>query len=145
MTFGERLIKLRQQKGFATRNKFAEELGIPNTTLRNYETDAREPGHDFLILVSNYFNVSIDYLLGITDCEKKANDTTISNTEMEIIKKYRSLDERGKKIIESLLEEEYFYLQNLKKNESSKEVESFNKILGNILADKKVDKDKEAI
>mgnify|MGYP002225588370 CR=1 FL=1 len=41
--------------------------GIPSTTLRNYETDVREPGHTFLKQISEFFNVSVDYLLGLTN------------------------------------------------------------------------------
>ena len=63
MTFGERLTELRIENGYNKRNEFAEKLGIPSTTLRNYETDAREPGHTFLKQISEFFNVSVDYLL----------------------------------------------------------------------------------
>ena len=48
MTIGERLSKLRKEKGLS-RVAFAEKIGIPQTTLRNYESDIREPGHNFLI------------------------------------------------------------------------------------------------
>ena len=48
MTFGERLTELRISAGYTKRNEFADKLGIPSTTLRNYETDVREPGHTFL-------------------------------------------------------------------------------------------------
>ena len=62
MSIGTRLVELRNQRGL-TRVQLAEELHIPMTTLRNYETDAREPGHKFLIETSKYFNVSVDYIL----------------------------------------------------------------------------------
>lgn len=66
MTFGERLTELRKEHGYSTRNEFADKLGIPSTTLRNYETDVREPGHTFLKQISEFFNVSVDYLLCLT-------------------------------------------------------------------------------
>ena len=52
MTFGERLTELRTSAGYTKRNEFADKLGIPSTTLRNYETDVREPGHTFLKQIS---------------------------------------------------------------------------------------------
>ena len=67
MTFGERITELREEMGFHTRKSFAEKLGIPETTLRNYETNAREPGHTFLKQISDLFEVSTDYLLGLTN------------------------------------------------------------------------------
>ena len=48
MSFGESLVTIRSAKGIS-RKDFAEQLQIPYTTLRNYETDQREPGHKLLI------------------------------------------------------------------------------------------------
>lgn len=45
MTFGERLSELAEENGFSTRKQLADELGIPSTTLRNYEKGSREPEH----------------------------------------------------------------------------------------------------
>lgn len=62
MSIGTRLVELRNEKGL-TRVQLAEELNIPMTTLRNYETDVREPGHKFLLEASRYFGVTTDYIL----------------------------------------------------------------------------------
>ena len=67
MTFGERLIELRKERGFNNRSGFADYIGMPSTTLRNYETNVREPGHVFLKQMADIFHVSIDYLLCMTD------------------------------------------------------------------------------
>ena len=69
MSFGDTLTKLRKEHGL-NRQQLADELGVPYTTLRNYETGAREPGHKFLIQAAKYFNVSIDYLLGMEETKK---------------------------------------------------------------------------
>lgn len=66
MGVGERITQLRKQSGYS-RTVFAEKIGIPHTTLRNYETGAREPGHSFLIKMAREFSVSTDYLLCLTD------------------------------------------------------------------------------
>ena len=76
MTFGERLINTRKEAGYNTRKEFAEKLEIPETTLRNYENNKREPGHKFLKEVSSILNVSIDYLL----CQ--TNDKTIQSEKI---------------------------------------------------------------
>ena len=67
MTFGKRLMQLRKEHGYRNRDTFAAELGIPANTLRNYEMDIREPGFPFLIKISQFFHVSTDYLLGLTE------------------------------------------------------------------------------
>lgn len=65
MSFGSNLISLREQNGLS-RKELAEELDIPYTTLRNYETDQREPGHRLLIQLASLFSVSVDELIGNT-------------------------------------------------------------------------------
>lgn len=107
MTFGERLTELRKERGFQTRTEFANFLGIPSTTLRNYETNVREPGHKILKQISELFDVSIDYLLCMSDNVEKFSNSLISNKEFEKIKKYRELDNFGKDVIDSVLSLEH--------------------------------------
>lgn len=107
MTFGERLTALRKEHGYATRNEFADFLGIPSTTLRNYETNAREPGHTFLKQISELFNVSADYLLCLTDEKELLNSMKLKEHEEKIVRQYRQLDKHGQKIINFILEEEH--------------------------------------
>lgn len=96
MTTGQRIIELRKNAGY-TRTDFANKLGIPYTTLRNYENDEREPGHNFLIAVAKELNVSIDYLLGISE-DKQSNSNykiDLSSSEQAHIIKYRQLNADG--------------------------------------------------
>lgn len=107
MTFGERLTALRKENGYNTRNEFAEKLGIPSTTLRNYETNAREPGHTFLKTISSMFDVSVDYLLCLTDEKEKKSEYKLTKNEVIHIDKYRSIDNNGKKVVDTVLNREY--------------------------------------
>ena len=104
MTFGERLTELRKEHGFSKRSDFAEMLGIPSTTLRNYETDIREPGHTFLKQVSALFNVSVDYLLCLTDDKEVLNTFRLTTSEQKHIEKYRSLDATGRQHVDTILD-----------------------------------------
>lgn len=103
MNFGERLTELRILNGYSKRNEFADKLGIPSTTLRNYETGTREPGHTFLKQISEMFNVSVDYLLGLTDEKEVLNSFRLKTAEYEHIKKYRDLDDLGKEHVNTIL------------------------------------------
>ena len=107
MTFGERLTQLRKEHGYSTRNEFADKLGIPSTTLRNYETDAREPGHTFLKQISEFFNVSVDYLLCLTDDKEVLKSFRLRESEQAMVEKYRNLDNHGKELVDLVLEEEH--------------------------------------
>ncbi|MCD8104495.1 MAG: helix-turn-helix domain-containing protein [Lachnospiraceae bacterium] len=104
MTLGERLIALRKENGYLTRKTLAEELGMPDTTLRNYETDVREPGHSFLIRVSEKFNVSIDWLLGVSEDKERTNSYQLKSSEYALIEKYRSLDQPGREHVDAIIQ-----------------------------------------
>ena len=43
---------------------------IVRNTISRYETGEREPGIDELIKIADYFNVSVDYLIGRTENPK---------------------------------------------------------------------------
>ena len=116
MTFGNRLSQLREEQGFHTRKSFAEKIGIPETTLRNYETDIREPGHTFLKQMSDFFKVSTDYLLGITEEKERRSTHQLKSSEFEHIEKYRSLDPHGKDMVDTVLDKEYDRCKTVEKN-----------------------------
>ncbi len=61
-----RLKDLRKEKGI-TQLQLAMELNMSQNTISRYETGVRQAGYDELIKIADYFNVSIDYLLGRTD------------------------------------------------------------------------------
>lgn len=90
MTIPERLVEIREKNGY-TRKRLAEELGIPYPTIRNYENGSREPGHSYIMLIAEKFDVSTDYILGIQDEKEKPPEPT-------------EVDSRGEmKMLEDLL------------------------------------------
>ncbi len=58
------LKKLREQRGFNMK-EIAIELGIPYTTYVGYEKGEREPNSDVLVKIANYYNTTVDYILGV--------------------------------------------------------------------------------
>lgn len=58
-----RLKELRKEKNI-TQIKLAMELNMSQNTISRYETGERQAGYNELIKIADYFNVSIDYLLG---------------------------------------------------------------------------------
>ena len=61
-----RLKEIRKAKGIS-QLKMAMDLNTNQNTISRYETGEREPGIAELIRIADYFNVSIDYLLGRTN------------------------------------------------------------------------------
>lgn len=61
-----RLKKLRKAKNIS-QLKLAMDLGMNQNSISRYETGERQADYETLIAFADYFNVSIDYLLGRTD------------------------------------------------------------------------------
>ena len=61
-----RLKELRQRKGIS-QIKLAMDLNMAQNTISRYETEAREADYETLIRFADYFDTSIDYLLGRTE------------------------------------------------------------------------------
>lgn len=64
--FGKRLAALRKQKGMSQYD-LAGQLDLSRGQLSNYELETREPDFETLRRITNYFDVSADYLLGFSD------------------------------------------------------------------------------
>lgn len=62
MLFHERLKALREDKDLK-QSEVAEALNITRTALANYESGYREPDIHLLVKISDYFDISTDYLL----------------------------------------------------------------------------------
>ncbi|WCK57346.1 helix-turn-helix transcriptional regulator (plasmid) [Aneurinibacillus sp. Ricciae_BoGa-3] len=62
MSIGERLRSLRQRMGL-TQMDVQRKIGIPNTKLSRCESDERTPDMDELILLSEIYEVSIDFIV----------------------------------------------------------------------------------
>lgn len=59
------IYELRMSFGW-TQVQLAQKLGITKQTVSNWENDNIQPSIDMLVKLSNIFNVSTDYLLGLT-------------------------------------------------------------------------------
>ena len=57
-----RIRKLRKEKK-KSMAEVARELQMPYTTYVNYEKEQREPNSEILILLSDYFECSVDYVM----------------------------------------------------------------------------------
>lgn len=63
---GQRLKALREECGM-TQAQLAEKLGLNSVTYLRYEKSQREPSLSLLADIAAFFDVSVDYLLGLSD------------------------------------------------------------------------------
>ena len=70
MEFYERIRLLRKEKGL-TQKEAAAELGVSYRALQCYEYNQRCPDLKGLIAIAKYYDVSLDYLVGLSDVRER--------------------------------------------------------------------------
>lgn len=90
MNFNVRLKQLRQ-KNKLTQRELADILGLKPTAISNYESKRNEPSFDKLVALSKYFDVSCDYLLGITDAYLPVGGEILDKDIVEFFDLYQQL------------------------------------------------------
>jgi len=66
MTFPERLLSLRKERKL-TQKQIYEAIGMSMLGYQRYEYGTREPAFRSLLALADYFDVSLDYLVGRSD------------------------------------------------------------------------------
>lgn len=67
--------KLKQLRGKRTQEEVAKALGISRARYSHYENEIREPDHEILLALADFYDVSIDYLIG------NASETSLTKKE----------------------------------------------------------------
>lgn len=86
--FQIRLKELRKEAKI-TQQELAESLTISKQTVSNYESGSREPSIDILSSISSHFNVSVDYLIGVS--EIKNHGLTLANNKLNGLNEFMEL------------------------------------------------------
>lgn len=102
MNFNTRLKQLRQ-KHKLTQSELANILSLKPTAISNYESKRNEPSFDKLIALSKYFDVSCDYLLGITDTYLPVGGEVLDKDIVEFFNLYQQLDETSVKEVRNFV------------------------------------------
>ena len=91
MNFNVRLKQLRQ-KHKLTQSELADILGLKPTAISNYESKRNEPSFDKLIALSKCFDVSCDYLLGVSDAYLPIGGEVLDKDIVDFFNMYQQLD-----------------------------------------------------
>lgn len=102
-----RIKQLRENRGLI-QELLASELGITQQMLSKYERDITLIKIDILKKIAKYFNVTTDYLLGISDVKRDLQgQMKVSKTIDEyydLIEVYKGLDEYDQEMVWSIIE-----------------------------------------
>lgn len=88
--------------------QFSSEVDIPATTIQSILNNGVEnAGVKKMTKICNYLGLDIDALADGYIKEKTVSDIPMTFSEIEHIKKYRSLDTHGKELVDMVLNKEY--------------------------------------
>ena len=102
-----RIKQLRENRGLI-QEILASELGITQQMLSKYERDVLCIKVDVLKRIAEYFNVTTDYLLGVSEVKRdlqgqmKVNKTL--DTYYDLIEIYKGLDEYDQEMVWSIMQ-----------------------------------------
>lgn len=99
-----RIKELRQEKAM-TQEELGRYLNVQNTTISMYEREERQMSPPTVDRMCNLFECSADYLLG----RSTIREPTITEEENLIIRAYRGMPEKDRKIIKLLVSD---FLEN---------------------------------
>ena len=116
-TTAERIKQLRKKKGIS-QSELAEVIGVKNNTVSTWERGTRKPDFEALNLLSDYFEVSFEYILGSSDKEearvKPTQDeldqlalSALADDLYDNMKKYCQLSTKSQKMIDAIINATY--------------------------------------
>lgn len=92
-TLGERLRKARERKGLSQTEVYRR-TNINNKTLSRYESGGSEPDLDTLRILAEQYEVSINYLTGIS----------LQEAEEQFLEEFQKLDKKDQEYIIDLMQ-----------------------------------------
>ena len=121
MSFGTRLRDKRKELGI-TQPQLAKILGVSQSAIGSWETDTNSPRATLLYDLFDILHCDANYLFQDETRELYKDKATPGEFE-NIIKKYRLLDDHGRKMVDFTLEEEYRRSKTLAEQASDNIVE----------------------
>ena len=82
--FNKRLVELRTEKGLSQKDAAAD-LGVSQALLSHYEKGIREYSLSFLCKAAEYYNVTTDYILGVTDSRFGLDSSALEDREEDAV------------------------------------------------------------
>lgn len=102
----ERLKTLREEKGIS-QQKLAEKIETNQQNIHRYEHGFYEPDIQTLKLLAEFFETSIDYLVGNTDVRHKIESVQpfdLNDDEAILIEKYRQLKTNARSSVMNMID-----------------------------------------
>lgn len=118
-----RLKSLREDADLSQK-ELAKLLGVSPSTIGMYESKKRTPDSEMLTRICDFFNITVDYLIGRSNiknpkCSTYNKEEPITDEEKNILNLYKKLNDKDKAKVEGIMENKISEYEDSKKIISS--------------------------
>ena len=103
-------LKELRETASISQKQLAEAIGVSQQSINKYENHNIEPDIETLIRIADYFDTSVDYLIGHTPVRRKIESVStyeLNDDEGKIIEQYRHLSKKQRSCIATVIESYY--------------------------------------
>ena len=96
---------LREEKG-VSQQKLADAIGMSQSSINDYENRGIEPDITTLIRMADFFETSVDFVVGHTHIRRKievVNDYSLNEREAALIDGYRHIQDSERKVVDDMV------------------------------------------
>ncbi len=100
-------LKFLRTKNNISQQQLADIIGVTQQSINKYENHKVEPDIQTLIKLAEYFNTSVDYLIGHTNIDHVIEPIVrydLNKEEAVLIDKYRKLSKKQKNLVLILID-----------------------------------------
>ena len=100
------LKKLREDASISQK-ALAEAIGVSQQSVNKYENHNIEPDIETLIRIADFFETSVDYLIGHTSIRRKIEEVHVfelNDRESKVMEQYRSLTSKQKACVNVVMD-----------------------------------------
>lgn len=126
-SFSNRLIALRKERNL-TQAELAKQVHLQRSTLSGYETEGKEPTYETLCTLAEYFNVTTDYLLGVSSA-RTHNDAVFVNDTRNFAASYEQAPAQVKATVAACFDSFYLILSRDIKNRKIQRLNIYAELL----------------
>lgn len=102
----ENLKRLREESG-VSQKALAEAIGVSQQSINKYENHNIEPDIGTMVRIADFFDTSVDYLVGHTDIRRKIESVEsyqLNRQESKVIDRFRTLSRKQRDCVVTVID-----------------------------------------
>lgn len=128
--FASRLAELRKERGIS-QEALAGRINSRRTTVAGFEKENKEPSYDMLCRIADFFDVSVDYLIGHFDSRTGSDDVLFSDNR-NLKKHYEALPAELRPVVSKTFDSFYVLLLHDMQTGSADRLKIYENLFGTL-------------